>query len=505
MYRYKIPEIKLNITESQDQIPEQIKKRLGMPRLEIVDFEILKESVDARNKNDIAKVYSVAFKTNEKLNLTEAEDDPGTHLFHKNVKPPKQPPIIVGFGPCGIFAAWALIQIGIRPIVLERGKSIEERDMDVEKFWNAGLLNPDSNVQFGEGGAGAYSDGKLSTGTRDPRNRLVLRALVSAGADSEILYKNKPHIGTDVLKNVVRNLRKEILDKGGDIRFSSKATNILIENGRVAGVEVNNDHVIPGNHVVLAIGHSARDTFQMIHDNGLSIEPKPFSIGVRIQHSQKLINSAQYGDHGIAALLGPAEYKLVHHCENGRGIYSFCMCPGGQVITASSEPESVVVNGMSYHARDGYYANSGILTDVRVDDFYQGSPLDGISFQRRFERLAFLETKAENKAPQTVWEAFRTDENNILRRCLPEFATSSILEGIPVFAKKIKGFDEPDAIMTGVETRSSSPVRILRNAGHMSNIEGVYPCGEGAGYAGGIVSAAVDGIKAVEAMADLFQ
>jgi len=505
MYRYKISEIKLDIFEDLNQIPDQIRKKIKKPGTDIIDVEILRESVDARNKNDIFKVYTVAFQTNEKLNLEETVDEQTISLFQKKAKRPMNPPIIVGFGPSGIFAAWALIQLGIHPIVLERGKPMEERDVDVDNFWNHGLLNPDSNVQFGEGGAGAYSDGKLNTGTRDARNRLVLRTLVAAGADPEILYKKRPHIGTDVLKSIVTQLRKEILMKGGDIRFSSKVTNLIVENGQVKGVEVNNDQVIDGNHVVLAIGHSARDTFQMIFDMGLSMEPKPFSVGIRIQHPQELINYAQYGKHQLAELLGPAEYKLVHHCENGRGIYSFCMCPGGRVITASSEPESVVVNGMSYHARDGYFANSGILTDVRVDDFFKRSPLDGIDFQRSIERRAYQETGAENKAPQTVWEAFSTDKNNILRRCLPEFAVDSLLEGIPAFARKLKGFDRPETIMTGVETRSSSPIRIIRNATQMSNIKGIYPCGEGAGYAGGIVSAAVDGIKAIEAMVELFQ
>lgn len=501
MKRYRIPEIKLDINDKLDRIPDIIRARLRLRNLEINNWRIVKESIDARDKGQIQRVYFVEFETPESLTLEEANDSgyqfPAEELIHKT----SLSPVIVGFGPCGIFAAWILANLGFSPIVLERGKSIAARDLDVENFWKFGVLNEESNVQFGEGGAGAYSDGKLTTGTKDLRNRLVLETLVQAGADSEILYKKKPHVGTDVLKLVVTNIRKQIEEMGGEIRFASKVTDILVNNGEIQGVQINGDEIIPTNDVILAIGHSARDTFRMLHLNGLVIEPKPFSMGIRIEHPQKLIDAAQYGDASLAKVLGPADYKLVHHCKNGRGLYSFCMCPGGQVITTSSELGGIVVNGMSFHARDGINANSGILTDVRVEDYYKDSPLDGLEFQRSVEMAAYAINGNENKPPKTTWGEFRKDPNNILRKCLPGFVTESILEGIPAFGKKIRGFDSPDARMTGVETRSSSPVRMPRNQEYMCNIQGLYPGGEGAGHAGGIVSAAVDGIKLAEALA----
>jgi len=446
-------------------------------------------------------VYMVEFDTNETLNLEEVKVTEYPMLSKELLKLPKNPPVIVGFGPCGMFAAWILASLGFSPIILERGKPIEERDIDVVEFWQTGILNEESNVQFGEGGAGAYSDGKLTTGTKDPRNRLVLETLVAAGADSEILYKKKPHVGTDVLKFVVANIRKQIVQMGGEIRFSSKMTDVIIEQGEVVGVRVNDNQTIPTSDLILAIGHSARDTFRMLHNSGILIEPKPFSMGIRIEHPQKTIDAAQYGDASLASILGPADYKLVHHCRNGRGLYSFCMCPGGEVITASSEHGGVVVNGMSFHAREGINANSGILTDVRVEDYYKDSPLDGLDFQRFYEAAAYAVNKNENKPPKTSWGEFRKDPGNVLRKCLPAFVTESILEGIPAFGKKIRGFDNPNARMTGVETRSSSPIRMPRNEELMCNIVGLYPGGEGAGHAGGIVSAAVDGIRLAESVA----
>jgi len=501
MKRYRIPEIKLDIKEELELIPDKIRAKLRLRNLEIIDWRIVKESIDARDKGKIQRVYLVEFETPEILNLEESIDT--CYLFpdRGQIKKPSLSPVIVGFGPCGLFAAWILANLGYAPIVLERGKSIAQRDLDVENFWKYGVLDEESNVQFGEGGAGAYSDGKLTTGTKDQRNRLVLETFVQAGADPEILYKKKPHVGTDVLKLVVTNIRKQIEALGGEIRFSSKVTDVIISNGKIQGVQVNGRDIIPTNDVILAIGHSARDTFRMLYQNGLEIEPKPFSMGIRIEHPQKLIDASQYGDASLAKYLGPADYKLVHHCKNGRGLYSFCMCPGGQVITTSSELGGIVVNGMSYHARDGINANSGVLTDVRVEDYYISSPLDGLDFQRSVEMAAYAINGNENKPPKTTWGEFRKDPNNILRKCLPAFVTDSILEGIPAFGKKIRGFDNPDARMTGVETRSSSPIRMPRNQEFMCNILGLYPGGEGAGHAGGIVSAAVDGIKLAESLA----
>jgi uncharacterized protein len=501
MRRYKIPEIKLDLNEGFELIPDKIRSKLRLRNLEIKDWRVVKESIDARDKGQIQRVYLVEFESSENLQLEEAIETGYQLPANEQIVIPSLPPVVVGFGPCGLFAAWVLAYLGFAPIVVERGKSIESRDLDVENFWKYGVLNEESNVQFGEGGAGAYSDGKLTTGTKDLRNRLVLETLVSAGADAEILYKKKPHIGTDVLKNVVKNIRKQIEEMGGEIRYSTKVTDILIKSDQIQGIIVNENETIKTNDVILAIGHSARDTFRMLHQKGITIEPKPFSMGIRIEHPQKLIDEAQYGDANLAKVLGPAEYKLVHHCRNGRGLYSFCMCPGGQVITTSSEFGGIVVNGMSFHARDGNNANSGILTDVRVEDYYKSSPLDGLDFQRSVEMAAYAVNGNENKPPKTTWGEFRKDPDNILRKCLPFFVAESILEGIPFFGKKIRGFDNPDARMTGVETRSSSPIRMPRNQEFMCNICGLYPGGEGAGYAGGIVSAAVDGIKLAEAVA----
>jgi uncharacterized FAD-dependent dehydrogenase len=501
MKRYRIPEIKLEIKEGLELIPDKIRAKLRLRNLEINNWCVIKESIDARDKGQIQRVYTVEFETPEVLNLEEVTDAGYQFPPLEQIKQPSSPPVIVGFGPCGLFAAWVLAYLGFAPIVLERGKSIAARDLDVENFWKYGVLDEESNVQFGEGGAGAYSDGKLTTGTKDLRNRLVLETLVQAGADPEILYKKKPHVGTDVLKLVVTNIRKQIEQMGGEIRFHSKVTDILINDEKIQGVQINGNEIISTNDVILAIGHSARDTFRMLYQNGLTIEPKPFSMGIRIEHPQKLIDAAQYGEASLAKVLGPAEYKLVHHCKNGRGLYSFCMCPGGQVITTSSEAGGVVVNGMSFHARDGINANSGILTDVRVEDYYKSSPLDGLDFQRAVEIAAYAINGNENKPPKTTWGEFRKDPNNILRKCLPAFVTESILEGIPAFGKKIRGFDSPDARMTGVETRSSSPIRMPRNSEFMCNIHGLYPGGEGGGHAGGIVSAAVDGIRLAEAVA----
>jgi len=508
MNKYRIAEIKLPIDDSSanetkhgmDTIPEKIRQKLHRADLEMVSWRVVKESIDAREKGKICRVFQIEFETPETLDLESGSDSHYEVPDTKGLIKPKHPPVIIGFGPCGIFAAWILASLGYEPVVLERGKEIAGRDLDVNRFWHEGLLNPESNVQFGEGGAGAYSDGKLTTGTKDLRNLFVLELLVQAGANPEILYKKKPHVGTDVLKTVVTDLRKQIEKMGGTIHFQTKATELLLENGSIAGVKTNRDEIIHTGDVVLSIGHSARDTFRMLQQKGVPMEPKPFSMGVRIEHPQVLIDASQYGDPTLAKILGPAEYKLVHHCKNGRGLYSFCMCPGGQVISAASESGGVVVNGMSFHARDGLYANSGILTDVRVEDYFRGDPLDGMEFQRAVEQAAYQVNRNENMPPVATWDQFQHDPSNPLRKCLPDFVVQSLLEGIPAFGKKIKGFDNTDARLTGVETRSSSPVRILRNQEYMSSLAGLYPAGEGAGYAGGIVSAAVDGIRVAEAL-----
>lgn len=545
----RIHEIKLNLDEDISAIPNKILKKLNKTNILIDSYQIVKESLDARDKGDIKLVYSVDFsiKASSEKEPLDAEDSLLKAMGEvKQLKLEKAPsrdyeyvekgkeklehrPVIVGFGPCGIFAAFILSQMGYRPLVIERGKAMEERVKDVDAFWSHAVLNEESNVQFGEGGAGAFSDGKLTTQIKDPRVRKVLLELVKAGGNENILYKQKPHIGTDVLRNVVVHMRNQIIENGGEIRFESKLTDIHVENNVVKSIRINDSEVILANIIVLAIGHSARDTFRVLQKSGVPMEQKPFSIGVRIEHKQAMVNEAQYGKKWKESNLGAADYKLSHHCGDGRGVYTFCMCPGGYVVGAASQKGGVVTNGMSYQARAGENANSALLVDVRCEDFASDEPLAGVAFQEKYERLAF-EVGGENyHAPaQRVGDFIKSnnqvgkndshqkDKNMVnstyepgitwteLEKCLPEFAINAMREAIPMLGKRLRGFDAPDAIMTGVETRSSSPVRILRGQDYMSKIEGLYPAGEGAGYAGGIVSAAVDGIKIAEEIAKQF-
>ncbi len=503
---YRIHEIYLRPGENKERIPYHIAEKLKRKDLKIREWKIARESVDARRKNDLRLVCTVDFCCDEDLPLQKTPDTSYKYPDPRGFFPEKRP-VIAGFGPCGIFAALILAQTGYRPLVLERGRSMEQRSRDVENFWKKGVLDEESNVQFGEGGAGAFSDGKLTTGTKDRRTGKVLEEFCSAGAGGEILYKHKPHIGTDVLKEVVVNLRKKIIAAGGDIRFGSRLTDMVItdtgtdggERPHICAVEVNGTDTIETDDVIFAVGHSARDTFRLLIARGVEAEQKPFSIGIRAEHLQEKINAAQYGDPSMAELLGPAEYKMSCRCR-GRGVYTFCMCPGGQVIPAASSEGMTVVNGMSCSRRDGRYANSGILADVRVSDFGSDDPLAGMYFQEKYERLAFMETGDCSRPPRSCLKNFMSAKNDTVRRCLPEFAAEAIREAMPVFGRKIKGFDDPETILTAVETRSSSPVRFLRDENMMSCIEGLYPGGEGAGYAGGIVSAAVDGIKLAEAV-----
>lgn len=458
---------------------------------------IIKESVDARDKERVCYVYTLEFESDRKIHSKHA-----VHVTEsgKKYEIPVYSgdytgrPVVTGFGPAGMFCALVLAEAGINPIVIERGKAVEERLGDVEKFWNEGVLNPESNVQFGEGGAGTFSDGKLTTGIRDFRIRKVLDELIEAGADEAIGYQAKPHIGTDVLRTVVRNIREKIISLGGEVRFSSKLTGFETEDGRIVRVTVNDETQIDTDFLILAPGHSARDTFSMLKEQNVPMERKAFSIGVRVQHEQSLISESQYGE--FAKYLPPADYKLVHHLENGRGVYTFCMCPGGEIISASSEENMTVTNGMSYSARDGRYANSALLVDVRPSDFESDDILAGVEFQRKYERLAY--EQSGYSPVETTWGEFRKDEDNILSRCLPGFVREGYIEAMPHLGRKLAGFDRDDMVMKGVETRSSSPVRILRNQDGESALKGLYPCGEGAGYAGGITSAAVDGIKCAE-------
>jgi uncharacterized FAD-dependent dehydrogenase len=429
-------------------------------------------------------------------------------------------PVVIGTGPCGLFAGLILAQMGFRPIILERGKEVRERTKDTFGLWRKGIFNPESNVQFGEGGAGTFSDGKLYTQIKDPNHygRKVLTEFVKAGAPAEILRVSKPHIGTFKLVTLVEQIRAAIESLGGEIRFQSRVDTIDIDNGQVRGVILAGGETIHSNHVVLAVGHSARDTFKMLYEQGVYIEAKPFSIGFRIEHPQSLIDRCRFGNNAGHPLLGAADYKLVHHCRNGRPVYSFCMCPGGTVVAATSEAGHVVTNGMSQYSRNERNANSGIVVGITPDD-YPGHPLAGIDFQRQLEANAFKLGGETYQAPGQLVGDFLSNRPSSafgsvlpsytpgvhlgdLSKALPDYAIEAIREALPSFDKKIKGFAMDDAVLTGVETRTSSPIRIKRDAHYQSiNTRGLYPAGEGAGYAGGILSAAVDGIKVAEALA----
>ncbi len=516
---YRISQIKLAVNEPKELLPKKIKKKLGNS-IKIKEYRIVKESIDARDKGDIRFVYTVDFDVEQSQGArkTRLKPDPKKNLSiapdmsykapEPGVRELKHRPVIAGFGPCGIFCALILAQQGYRPIVLERGKCVSERAEDVQNFWNGGALNTESNVQFGEGGAGTFSDGKLTTGIKDPRIHKVLSEFVSAGAPEEILYKNKPHIGTDLLRDVVANIREEIIRLGGEIRFSSKLVGIDAPSGKIRAVKVQEvlngeSYMLETENLVLAIGHSARDTFRYAHELGIQMSAKPFSIGVRIEHPQKMVDEAQYGK---TKGLPPAEYKLSHRCENGRGVYTFCMCPGGEVIMSSSQDGGVVTNGMSNHKRDSGTANSGLLVDVRVSDFDGDDALAGVDFQEKYERLAYKNGGGRYAFPKTCWSNFRDGDEDAkaVIDSLPSFAVESIREAMPYLGRKLKGFDDDNAVMKAVETRSSSPVRFFRDDNLQGSIKGLYPAGEGAGYAGGITSAACDGIKVAEKIIEEF-
>ena len=510
---YRIHQIKLNLNESKEKIPGKILKKIGGRDLSITKWNIVKESLDARDKSNIMWTYSVDFELSKslsgstlaKLKKAGVEDAPELIYEVPTVEADNRP-VVVGFGPGGIFAGLVLAQAGLRPIILERGQDVDTRTLQVEKFWNEGVLDTESNVQFGEGGAGAFSDGKLTTGIKDVRIKKVLEEFVRFGAPEEILYKQKPHIGTDILRVVVKNIREEIIRLGGEVRFGNKMTGIDSTDGQIKSVRVSSreeEYTLETDNLIIAIGHSARDTFKMLVDEDIKMEQKPFSIGVRIEHPQEIIDIAQYGKPGKEIGLPPAEYKINYRCKEGiaegRGVYSFCMCPGGQVILASSQEEGVVVNGMSLHARDSGTANSALLCDVRTEDFGSDDILAGVYFQEKYEKAAYINAGKTYKAPTATWGELRDGKAPQIEGSLPEFAVVAMREAMPNLAKKLKGFDSDDAKVSAVETRSSSPVRILRGQdGESLSLKGLYPCGEGAGYAGGITSAAVDGIKQAE-------
>ena len=536
----RLTELKLPLDHAEDALPLLIAKTLGLAAADLKSQTIYKRSYDAR-KQKLLLVYIADVELRsaaiEAQLLRQFENNPHIRLAPDQTyypvarldEAPALRPVVVGFGPCGIFAALVLAQMGFKPIVLERGKKVRERTKDTWGLWRKGSLNPESNVQFGEGGAGTFSDGKLWSQIKDPRHlgRKVMMEFVKAGAPGEILLVSKPHIGTFKLVKVVENMREQIIALGGEVRFEQRVSDVHIEGGAMRGLTVDNlkddtRYEIRADHVVLALGHSARDTFAVLHQRGVFMEAKPFSVGFRIEHPQGLIDRARLGQHAGHPLLGAADYKLVHHAENGAGrgrsVYSFCMCPGGTVVAATSEENRVVTNGMSQYSRNERNANAGIVVGITPAD-YPGGPLAGIAFQRQLESHAFTLGGSNYQAPGQLVGDFvagraSTELGSVepsykpgvlmtdLSSALPEYAITAMREAIPVFGKKIRGFDMHDAVLTGVETRTSSPLRMTRGDDFQSlNVKGLYPAGEGASYAGGILSAGVDGIEVAEAVA----
>jgi uncharacterized FAD-dependent dehydrogenase len=530
----RITELRLPLDHPEDALRTAVATRLGVASDDLLSFSVFRRAWDARKKSAIKLVYTIdADVRAEKSVRARLKDDrhvnptPDTSYKFVGRAPEKleKRPVVIGTGPCGFMCALVLAQMGFRPIVLERGKVVRQRTKDTWGLWRRGVLDPTSNAQFGEGGAGTFSDGKLYSGISDPRHhgRKVLTEFVKAGAPEEILYVAKPHIGTFRLVTVVENVRAEIESLGGEYRFGTKVVDLdLADEGRgkrVRGVVLEDGSAIETDHVVLAVGHSARDTFEMLHARGVTIVPKPFSIGVRIEHPQSLIDRCMFGPSAGNPILGAADYHLVHHASNGRSVYSFCMCPGGTVVAATSEPGCVVTNGMSQYSRAERNANAGIVVGITPDEDYPGGPLAGIAFQRHWEAKAFAAGGGTYAAPAqrvgdflagrvstSLGEVVPSYKPGVvptdLAQCLPEYAVVAIREALQAFDKRIPGFSMADAVMTGVETRTSSPIRIPRGEDYQSvNTRGLYPAGEGAGFAGGILSAGVDGIRVAEALA----
>jgi uncharacterized FAD-dependent dehydrogenase len=528
----RLNEVKVPLDHSEDDLHAAVVERLDIALEDLLQCVVFRRAIDARKRSAIQLTYTLDVEvTDESSVLNEAEKlkqdgkvaitpDTGYHFVTQAPKELKGRPVVIGTGPCGLFAGLLLAQMGFKPIILERGKIVRERTQDTWRFWRKSLLKPESNVQFGEGGAGTFSDGKLYSQIKDKRHiaRKVLTEFVKAGAPEEILYVAKPHIGTFRLVKIVENMRASIESLGGEFRFQNKVTDLLVDDRQVKGVTLASGESITSDHVILAIGHSARDTFRVLHDQGVYMEAKPFSIGFRIEHPQSLIDGSQWGECAGHELLGAADYKLVHHCKNGRSVYSFCMCPGGTVVAATSEEGHVVTNGMSQYSRKERNANAGIVVGITPDEDYPGGALAGIDFQRHWEVEAFKAGGENYNAPAQKVGDFLVGKASSslgsvipsytpgvtmtdLSACVPDYAVEAIREAIPAFDRKIKGYAMSDALLTGVETRTSSPIRIKRNAEYESiNTSGLYPAGEGAGYAGGILSAAVDGIKAAEAV-----
>ena len=509
--------IKLPLSYTEQDLRAAVVKKLGVSQKRITACSLFKRSVDARRGTVSFEVTAAVELVGEDDFLKQCRVNGVAKLLPTvveipTVTAPKHRPVVVGSGPAGLFAALILAKAGACPLLIERGRPVEQRQADVEQFRRTGVLNVHSNVQFGEGGAGTFSDGKLNTGIKDPLCRFVLEELVKAGAPDEILWQAKPHVGTDRLCGAVKRLREQIIELGGEVRFETAVTDMVIENGKLTGLELNGDATIPCEHAIFAIGHSARDTVEMLYRRGLPMEKKPFAVGVRVEHPRRDIDRARYGAAAGHPALGAADYKLVSHLKDGRGVYTFCMCPGGVVIAAASEEGGVAVNGMSEFARDAENSNSALLVGVSVEDMVGDSPLAGIALQRQMEQAAYALGGGGYRAPVQLVGDFLRDRASVslgevnpsykpgvtladLRGCLPKFVAASLKEALPLFGRQLQGFDRYDAVLTGVESRSSSPVRLLRNENGQSTIAGVYPCGEGAGYAGGITSAAVDGIR----------
>jgi uncharacterized FAD-dependent dehydrogenase len=534
----RLTDLKLPLDHPPEALAAAVRVRLGLSGDALRAVHVARRAWDARRRSDIHLVYSLDIEVaDEAALLTRAARDPALArvlgptpdtTYRAAARAPAhgwQRPVVVGTGPCGIFAALILAEMGFRPIILDRGKVVRERTKDTWALWRRRELTPESNVQFGEGGAGTFSDGKLYSGIKAPEavSRKVLTEFVAAGAPEEILFVAKPHIGTFRLVTMVESLRAKIEALGGEYRFGTRVDDVVIETGRdgvrrIRGVVTQAGETIATDHVVLAIGHSARDTFAALHARGVFVEAKPFSIGVRIEHPQSIIDRARFGDFAKHPILGAADYKLVHHAGNGRSVYSFCMCPGGTVVAAASEPGRVVTNGMSQYSRAERNANAGIVVGITPEQDYPGHPLAGVAFQRHWEERAFAAGGGDYSAPAQLVGDFLAGRPSThlgavlpsykpgvtptdLALCLPDFAVAAIREALPAFGKQIRGFDMAEAVMTGVETRTSSPIRIRRDAACVSvNTQGLYPAGEGAGYAGGIYSAAVDGIRVAEAV-----